>query len=207
VSKSIAIIDYNVGNILNVVRAFKKIDFEVSVAETPSEISSKTDILVLPGVGAFGAGFAELESRGFVKTLNDFRNQNRPLMGICLGMQMLFEESLELGCHKGLGFLNGRIDRIPVQIIENKKYTVPNIGWSRMSAVNEQGKDLEKTVYFVHSFYVNGVDPKDLVTTSNYGKIQIPAIVKKNNIIGFQFHPEKSGIDGLELLERVVKSF
>jgi len=205
-SKLITIIDYNVGNILNVVRAFHKIGCEVVVAETPDQVHPNTDLLVLPGVGAFAPSIAEIKSRGFLETLTEFKNSDKPIMGICLGMQMLFEESQEMGSSKGLGFLKGTIDRIPFQEISGKKFTVPNIGWHHMKSTRAENVKSEGTVYFVHSYYVKDAAPEDLVTTIHYGQVQIPAIVRRKNVFGFQFHPEKSGFFGLELLKQFVDS-
>lgn len=202
-NKLVTIIDYNVGNILNVARAFKHVGCEVSVVEKPDEINVKTNLLVLPGVGAFGSGMSELENRGFVDFLCKYNAQQMPLMGICLGMQMLFDSSKEMGEHKGLSFLSGKIDKIPNQIINNKKYPVPHIGWKRMSSSIDQ--DLNNgVVYFVHSYYVNEVDNKNLISYVRYGDIKIPAVVRNGNTVGFQFHPEKSGVYGLEMLRRFV---
>lgn len=204
-SKLVTIIDYNVGNILNVARAFKHVGCEVAIVEEPKSISKSTDLLVLPGVGAFGSGMQELQNRGFVDFLGEYQSQSKPLIGICLGMQMLFESSNEMGLHKGLGFIKGKIDRIPNQIIQEKKYPVPHIGWKKMSSQQETHAD-GGVVYFVHSYYVSEIAEEHLVSSVKYGEIKIPAIVRSGNTVGFQFHPEKSGNFGLEMLNRHIQT-
>ncbi|MEK6628255.1 MAG: imidazole glycerol phosphate synthase subunit HisH [Bdellovibrionota bacterium] len=204
-NKLVTIIDYNVGNILNVARAFKFIGCEVKIVQTATEIGV-TDLLVLPGVGSFSSGMLELEKRGFVEYLNEYhRHQKKNLMGICLGMQMLFENSLEHGESKGLGFLAGQVVKIPNQNIQGRKFPVPHVGWKKMQSHQSADKD-EGTVYFVHSYFVENA-PEEIISTSiTYGDVKIPAVVKKDNIIGFQFHPEKSAEYGLALLKKSILS-
>jgi glutamine amidotransferase len=197
----VTIIDYDAGNILNAVRAIKHIGFNVVLASKPQEVPPETAILIIPGVGAFGHGIKNIKERGFDIFINNWVKNNKPLVGICLGMQLLFEESCELGQFKGLGYLTGKMQKIPYQIINEKKYPVPHIGWAK---VNSKRADLMHSFYFVHSYFATETKANEVLGVAQYGDIQIPAIVQKNNILGFQFHPEKSAQDGLTVLKKML---
>ncbi len=203
--KKVTILDYNVGNILNVFNAFKNVGADISIAQHADEVSAQTDLLVLPGVGAFGNGIKEVKSRGFDKLLINFNELNKPIIGICLGMQMLFENSYEMGEHNGLGLLPGRINKIPSQVIDGKKFPVPHVGWNKMISNQKEDAD-EGIVYFVHSYYAQNIPSEILSSYVCYGDLKIPAIVKKDNILAFQFHPEKSGEYGLELIKKYLNN-
>lgn len=124
-------------------------------------------------------------------------------MGICLGMQLLFAESSELGQNKGLAYLSGRMDKIPHQVYGNKKFPVPHIGWAEVKTKSHESKGV---CYFVHSYYAVETKEQEVIAWANYGEVQIPAIVQKNKTLGFQFHPEKSGESGLSLLKKSIIS-
>ena len=193
----VGIIDYGVGNLFSLRSSFKAIGVEAFVSGDPAELA-KADRLVLPGVGAFEDAAKKLRE----STLDGFVRQQaaegKPLLGICLGMQMLFEKSYEYGEHEGLGLLKGQVIPMAGRIPENLK--IPHMGWNRLEVKRGQllaGVDGEY-VYFVHSFYAEGCETS-LSAVTEYG-IPITAAVEQGNIYGCQFHPEKSGNVGLSIL-------
>lgn len=208
--KHISIIDYGLGNLLSVERAFEHCGAQVNFVTTPEQIS-KSDRLVLPGVGAFGDGMNELQKRNLVPALKAFTESNRPLLGICLGMQLLFDESEEFGQHKGLGIIPGRVVAIPKTDVTGNPHKIPHIGWAPL--VGAPGsewketilKDLVpgKTMYFVHSYSAMPESPENRLSDSDYNGRVICAVVRRGSVYGCQFHPEKSGENGLS----IVRSF
>lgn len=196
----IAIIDYGVGNLFSLTSSFKKIGAEV-VVTNDIEIIKKADKLVLPGVGAFGDAAEKLKKSGLDKVIIEEANKGKQLLGICLGMQLLFDKSLEYGEHKGLGLISGEV--IPMENNIPKSLKIPHIGWNALKFHNPSPlfKYINEgdCVYFVHSFYAENCD-SSLIASSEYGR-QITAAVQKDNIFGCQFHPEKSGNVGLNILK------
>ncbi len=195
----IAIVDYGVGNLFSLISSFKKIGADISVTSDPSVIRA-ADRIILPGVGAFEDAARKLRESGLDKVIIDEAAKGKKLMGICLGMQMLFEKSYEYGCHKGLGLLKGSVVAMQGSIPDDLK--IPHIGWNALHFTRESElfKNIKNNdcVYFVHSFYA--VDCEDsLIATAEYGK-ELTAAVQKGNIMGCQFHPEKSGEVGLNIL-------
>ncbi len=196
----VAIIDYGVGNLFSLVSSFKAIGV-AAVVTGDTEIIKKADRLILPGVGAFGDAAKKLRESGLVEVIKTEAEKGKPLMGICLGMQLLFEESFEYGSHKGLGLIRGKVVGMENTIPSNLK--IPHIGWNGLKFKTESPifKYISEgdCVYFVHSFY--GVDCEEsLIATTDYGK-EITAAVGRGNIFGCQFHPEKSGSVGLKILK------
>lgn len=196
----IAIVDYGVGNLFSLVSSFGKIGAEIIVTGDP-EIIKKADKLILPGVGAFEDAARKLRESGLSEIVCDMAKSGKPLMGICLGMQLLFEKSYEYGEFEGLGLIKGEIVPMKGSLPENLK--IPHIGWNPLNIKKENPifKYISSgdCVYFVHSFY--GVNCDDsLIATSEYGK-EITAAVASGNIYGCQFHPEKSGNIGLNILK------
>lgn len=195
----IAIIDYGVGNLFSLSSSVTAVGGDVIVTGD-ARVIRKADRLILPGVGAFGDAAAKLFQSGLDKVIKEEIDKGKPLMGICLGMQLLFEESHEYGIHKGLGLIPGKIVSMEGKIPED--LNIPHIGWNGLTFRKESPifrylKDGD-CVYFVHSFY--GVDCEENITaTAEYG-IPITASVQKDNIFGCQFHPEKSGNVGLSIL-------
>jgi glutamine amidotransferase len=195
----IAIVDYGVGNLFSLERSFNAIGVEVEITSDPEKIRAAEKIL-LPGVGAFGDAAEKLRNTGLDKVVVEQAQSGKPLMGICLGMQLLFEESLEYGCHKGLGLIPGRVVSIEQVIPQGLK--IPHMGWNALAfqkdsplMANIQNGDC---VYFVHSFCA--VDCGDaVIAMAEYGA-PVTAAVQKNNVFGCQFHPEKSGAVGLNIL-------
>ena len=197
----IAIIDYGVGNLFSLTSSFAKIGAEVVVTSDAAVIAA-SDRLILPGVGAFEDAAAKLRASGLDKVLRREVEKGKPLMGICLGMQMLFEKSYEYGEHEGLGLIKGSVVPMKGSIPDDLK--IPHIGWNALHFVGEKD-DLFRYVeegdfvYFVHSYYgVN--DDGAVVATTEYGK-ELCAAVRKGNVMGCQFHPEKSGKVGLAILK------
>jgi len=196
----IAIIDYGVGNLFSLSSSIKAIGGEAVITGDP-EIIRKADQLILPGVGAFGDAAEKLFASGLDKVIKEEVSKGKPLMGICLGMQLLFEESHEYGIHKGLGLIPGKIVGMSGRIPEN--LLIPHIGWNALEIKKESPifKDVKEgdCVYFVHSFY--GIECDEHTTAvAEYG-IPVTASVQKDNVYGCQFHPEKSGEVGMRILK------
>ena len=194
----VGIIDYGVGNLFSLRSSFAAIGVEAFVSGAPSELA-KADRLILPGVGAFGDAADKLRKSGLDAFVKAQAAAGKPLMGICLGMQLLFERSYEYGDHEGLGLLKGQVVGMSGRLPEGLK--IPHMGWNALK-LEKDAKLLEEGsyVYFVHSFYAeNGAD--SIAAVTDYG-IPIPAAVEKDNIFGCQFHPEKSGNVGLEILKK-----
>lgn len=195
----IAIIDYGVGNLFSLSSSIKSIGGESVITGDP-EVIRKADQLILPGVGAFGDASAKLFASGLDVIIKEEVAKGKPLMGICLGMQLLFEEGHEYGIHKGLGLIPGKV--IPMEGMLPEGLNIPHIGWNALQFKKESPlfKDLNEGefVYFVHSYY--GVECEEYITaTAKYG-IDVTASVQKDNVYGCQFHPEKSGDTGMKIL-------
>lgn len=196
----IALIDYGVGNLFSLRSSFAMIG-EEAVVTADSNVIHEAERVILPGVGAFGDAAEKLRKSGLAETIQREVRDGKPLMGICLGMQMLFEKSYEYGEHDGLGFLKGEIRPIAEQI--PKELKIPQMGWnalllqkpSRILADIQEGE----YVYFVHSYSAVKCDDS-LIATTEYGA-ELTACVEKENVMGCQFHPEKSGSVGLRILK------
>jgi glutamine amidotransferase len=191
----IVVIDYKVGNVKSVCRAFEHLGFEAELSSDTGRIKS-ADGLVLPGVAAFG--FAVNALGDLDKVLAERVQAGIPLLGICVGFQLLFESSCEHGNHKGLGLIDGEIVSIP------EGRVIPHMGWNQVELNRDielfTGFDSDKFFYFAHSYYAEITDPKAHVGYADYG-FKLPAAVQKENVFGTQFHPEKSGPNGLKILE------
>ena len=196
----IAIIDYGIGNLFSVVSSFKYIGAEAVVTSDPEAIKN-ADRILLPGVGAFEDAAKKLRETGLDKVILDEAKAGKPILGICLGMQMLFEKSYEYGEHKGLSLLKGSV--VPMQGAIDEKLQIPHIGYNAL--IFKKSHPLLKYikegdfVYFVHSYFATGCD-ESLLASCEYGK-SITAAVALDNVTGTQFHPEKSGEVGLAILK------
>ncbi|MEW9123587.1 MAG: imidazole glycerol phosphate synthase subunit HisH [Thermotaleaceae bacterium] len=192
----IAIIDYGVGNLKSVYKALNNLGYQAQVVTTNKEIE-RSHAVILPGVGAFKDAMAQLRSSGLVEGLLKSIEAGKPVLGICLGMQLLYEKSFEDGEWEGLGLLKGEIVRF------DNGLKVPHMGWNQLKKNVEdpigRGLSNEEYVYFVHSYYLKEKEEKEVVYYCEYG-VDFPAVVRKDNIIGMQFHPEKSGKTGIKLL-------
>ena len=196
----IGIIDYGVGNLFSLKSSFEAIGEEVFVSGDKEELSKATG-LILPGVGAFADAAQKLRDSGLDEFVRKVASEGKPLMGICLGMQMLFEKSFEYGEHEGLGLLKGQV--VPMQGSIPEELKIPHIGWNALHITNKDCpilKDINEgdCVYFVHSYYAQDCDDS-LCATTEYGK-ELTAAVAKDNVYGCQFHPEKSGAVGMKIL-------
>ncbi len=201
-AQTIAIIDYGAGNLRSVRNALEHVGAHVITVDRPEQLDGAAKI-VLPGVGAFGAGINALRAAGFEEPLRQAAESSVPLFGICLGMQYLFEASDEMGAHRGLGLLPGRVRRFPAQGPK-----VPHIGWNQLHIRRDHpllvGVESGAYAYFVHSYYVEVGDPGDLLAETDYG-ITYASIVARDNIFGIQPHPEKSQAVGLRILKNFVE--
>lgn len=197
----IGIVDYGRGNLRSVEKALEKVGFEAMIMASPAELDSVNG-LILPGVGAFADAMQALREEGWVEPLIQFARSGRPFLGICLGMQILFEVGEEHGEHAGLGLLAGRVVKFP----PGRK--VPHMGWNSLEIEQSsrllEGIPNQSYFYFVHSYYAEPAEKKDILATSDYGII-FPAVVGKDNVWGAQFHPEKSSPWGLQLLTNFGK--
>ena len=201
----IAVIDYGVGNLFSLLSSLNYVGLHTKLTNDIEEIKNANGI-ILPGVGAFRDAIGNLEKYGLKETLINEAKNGKPFLGICLGMQMLFEKSYEYGEYEGLGLINGTVEEIKKYIPENSDLKIPHMGWNSL-IINERFKDDKilkdvdnnEYVYYVHSYFAK-TDTKNIVTYSEYGT-KIPGIVKNENVYGMQFHPEKSGDTGLKLLK------
>jgi len=200
----IAIVDYNMGNLASVKNAFAKLGKDTVVENNPEKFKDY-DKLILPGVGAFGDAMEHLKERNMVEPIKEFAASGKPMIGICLGMQLLFESSEEFGKHEGLGLIKGS-----VTAFDSSKFSeplkVPHMGWNRMFTKEHPlfvGLDEEHYLYFVHTYHVNCTDENDIIGTTNYG-YEFTSAVAHDNIFGIQPHPEKSHENGLHILENFI---
>ena len=203
------IIDYGVGNLFSLTSSVKALGGDAVVSGRDEDIRSAGRIL-LPGVGAFGDAIEKLRRTGLVPVLEEQIRAGKPLMGICLGMQLLFEKSYEYGEHEGLGWLQGSVKSLSeaLKAAGEDKLKVPHMGWNSLTFTDKKSPLLADTpegsfVYFVHSFYAVDCE-ESLRAWSPYG-VRVPALVEKDNVYGCQFHPEKSGSVGLKILESFLR--
>ncbi|MCA1031524.1 imidazole glycerol phosphate synthase subunit HisH [Bacillus timonensis] len=200
----IGIIDYGMGNLYSVSKALERMGVSYLISESPQELEQTTGLL-LPGVGSFKDAMDRLNDSGLTSFIKSSVENGKPLLGICLGMQLLFEESVENGYSKGLGLLEGDVVRIPGITESGTSYKVPHMGWNELTLNNPspllQGID-GGYVYFVHSYYVRTV-PEVVLASSQYD-VLVPAVVGKNKVFGTQFHPEKSSEVGVSILKNFI---
>jgi imidazole glycerol-phosphate synthase subunit HisH len=201
----IGIIDYGMGNLFSVSKALERLNVPYFISDE-SEKLMNADGLILPGVGSFRDAMLRLNETGLSELIKQYVDAGKPLLGICLGMQLLFEESEENGFTRGLGLLSGQVVRFSGKSNEGKNYKVPHMGWNKLAfkrSSNIVNKISESHVYFVHSYYVK-TDDKDILIASSDYHIEVPAVVGNQNILGMQFHPEKSSKLGMQLLKNYV---
>lgn len=196
----IAIIDYGVGNLFSLSSSLRFLGLETTITADPKELE-RADRIILPGVGAFADAIEKLRSTGLVGTIRAQAAAGKPLLGICLGMQLLFDKSYEYGEHEGLGLVPGQVVPLADQLPAGLK--VPHIGWNRLQILKKEDPLFrysgdEDYVYYVHSYYAAGCEENTLAV-SEYG-IPVTGVVRAGSVLGTQFHPEKSGDAGLRLL-------
>lgn len=207
----IHVVDYGIGNLYSVARAITKVGAESRTTSDAAEIAA-ADRLILPGVGAFRDGMQGLRNASLDSAVIDFANSGKPLLGICLGMQMLASASTEFGEHQGLGLIPGQVEAIPAQAADGSPHKVPFIGWTELSPARAEGFrgtplssiESDHAVYLVHSYHFVPDDPADLLATYDYDGVPVTAAVARGNIIGCQFHPEKSAGIGLGLIRHFL---
>lgn len=204
----IAIIDYGMGNLRSVQKGFEKIGCDATVTADP-RIVMQADRIVLPGVGAFRDCMHNLEQAGFVEPILKVIAEGRPFLGICVGMQLLFSDSVEFGLYSGLNIIPGHVLRFSDQMtVAGEKLKVPQMGWNQLSFKRRPpafaGVDDGSNVYFVHSYYVKPDDSSVIATTTDYG-IEFCSSVWRDNVVATQFHPEKSQAIGLQILKNFAE--
>jgi len=208
--KNIIIIDYEMGNLRSVEKAFESLGYAARVSADPHTIAT-ADKVVLPGVGAFRDCIGNLRAGGFVPPLLAHVAAGKPLLGICVGMQMLFDQSEEFGLHQGLGLIPGQVKRFPAGMVEaGETLKVPHMGWNsirlqRPDAPLFAGVADDSYVYFVHSYYCAAAEPNVVAASCTYGDITFAASIWQGNIMATQFHPEKSQTIGLKIFDNFGK--
>jgi len=200
----IGIVDYNMGNLASVQNAFVKLGEKTTVESNPAKFK-EYEKLILPGVGAFGDAMEHLREREMIEAIREFATSGKPMLGICLGMQLLFESSEEFGKHEGLGLIKGNVTPF-----DSTKFSeplkIPHMGWNRMFTQNHplfENLDKEYYLYFVHTYHVNCADEDDIIGRTNYG-YEFTSAVAHKNIMGIQPHPEKSHDNGMKILENFI---
>lgn len=208
----VTIIDYGVGNLLSVQRGFEHCGAKVILSANPEKILAAQRV-VLPGVGAFGNGIQALKALQLVHVIQEIAESGTPLLGICLGMQLLLEHSEEFGSSNGLALIPGHVTAIPDLSTSGESLKIPHIGWNKIFPPKQtdwhgtllSGNQPDDAMYFVHSFMANPDDNKYRLAECTYGGYQIAAVIRHDNIMGCQFHPEKSGEHGLKVLRQFIE--
>ena len=209
---STVVIDYGIVNLKNILRSFEYIGVPIDSAVDPDQVL-KADRIILPGVGAFASGMNELRTRGMDDAVKCIANAGRPVLGICLGMQMLLDTSIEYGQHQGLGLIPGSVVPIPTNSVGMGRRKIPHIGWNALRypshASSWKNSCLNRApegsfFYFVHSFMVVPEKSSHILAQCIYEGLPVTAAIKKDNITGLQFHPERSGPIGLEILHEFM---
>jgi len=215
-SLRITIVDYGLGNIFNILRAVEYLGYKACFSSKYNDIIN-SDFLILPGVGAFEDGMIALKEKGLVEIIQEYVNQNKPLLGVCLGMQLLMSTSEEFGRHEGLNLINGEVVHFPKAKRKGMFYKIPHIGWNKiqLNSINRKNNSREMVLreinhnsfyYFTHSFIVQPNSHENCVALSNYGGIEFCSVINKGKIWGCQFHPELSGVDGLKFFKYLLES-
>ena len=207
----VTIVDYGVGNLLSVQRGFEHCGAKVISTSNPNEIFSAKR-LVLPGVGAFGSGMKALDVLQLIPVIKEVAEHGIPLLGICLGMQLLLDHSEEFGLTPGLGLISGKVIAIPDFSERGERLKIPHIGWNKLVPANQAGwqgtilsaNDPDDAMYFIHSFMATPSDNSHRLADCVYGGNHIAAVIHRDNIMGCQFHPEKSGGIGLKVLRQFL---
>lgn len=209
--KNVIIIDYGLGNLFSISQACIHCGHTPEISNDPEKVAN-ADYLILPGMGAFGVAMDQLNKSGLTGSIKEYANSGKPLLGVCLGLQLLFDYSEEFGHHEGLGLVRGKVLRFP-DTVNGTKVKIPNIGWSGIMPYNNTRwdnsplKDVPKEdckMYFVHSYYVLPDNENDMLSRTNYLGFDYTSSVASSNIYGVQFHPEKSGEPGLTIYKNFL---
>jgi len=200
----ITIVDYGMGNLRSVHKAFEHLGFSAEVTDDARKVE-RAERLVLPGVGAFGDCIDTLKRGGFVEAIQAHIHSGRPFLGICLGLQVLFERSEEFGIHSGLGVIPGTVEHFPMDMqVDGEALKIPHMGWNQIQIERAcpllRGVDNDSYVYFVHSYRVIPTQAEDVLTTTAYG-VRFCSAIWRDNVMATQFHPEKSQAVGLKILK------
>jgi glutamine amidotransferase len=211
--RTVTIVDFGMGNLLSVRNAFEYHDAIVNITSDPKDVA-EAEVIVLPGVGAFPAAMKNLERLNLIDSIKSFASREQPLLAICLGMQLLMDSSDEFALTNGLGLIPGRVQKIP-PTLEKFGEKTPRIGWREITIPDKQeswrGSILEEcsnesSMYFVHSYRVLPKERQDFLAVSQINEFEVCSAIKRNNLTGVQFHPEKSGKNGLKLIKSFLKS-
>ena len=207
--KKIVIVDYQMSNLFSVVRAIEKIGHTPKLSSSNRDLKN-ADAVILPGVGAFSSAMKNLKKLELVEPIKDYIKTGRPFMGVCLGLQLLFEESEEFGIHSGLGVINGGVKKF--ENVQGNSNPIPQIGWNKISPFKQNWEtsplnDVETSswMYFVHSYYVVPKNKEVILSKTSYCGQEYCSSIKKNNVFATQFHPEKSGSLGLKIYDNWLK--
>ena len=210
---NVVVIDLGIGNLMSIIRGLEYCGAKVIVTSNP-EIILNSSHVVLPGDGAFKFAMEQVKKRNLLNTLKSFNKSNSNLLGICIGMQMLFDESSEFENYEGLGLISGKVVPIPNKDTNGKKLTLPHIGWNNLQKSDHlknwnetllENNKVKDEMYFIHSYMATPLNPSCKVAVCIYGGHKITAVVMKNKITGCQFHPEKSGNLGLKILKKFIE--
>ncbi len=218
VGQNLVIVDYGMGNIFSVKSACDRVGLSTTISQNPDELYN-ADGIILPGVGAFKEAMLSLDNLGLSQAIRDAFKSNKLILGLCLGMHLLFTESYEFGWHKGLDIISGDVVKMDSHRINGRNYKVPHIGWNRVKRVDSNtvgSRDLWQEslldglpdlvyMYFLHSFYVRPENPGLLLSTTDYGNNIFCSGLRNCNLFGFQFHPERSGPSGLHIYKNLSK--
>lgn len=208
----VMVIDYGVGNLLSVCRSLEYCGAKVATSSVKSEILESSHV-ILPGVGAFASAMSALARLGLVDVIETLASKQTPLLGICLGMQLLLDESDEFGTTKGLGLIPGRVIPIPNCTISGSKHKIPHIGWNELRPTLAgtswkntliENNNPSDAAYFVHSFMAETKNPSHCIANVSYGGHSLAAVINRGAITGCQFHPEKSGEVGMKILKKFI---
>ncbi|MAJ29745.1 MAG: imidazole glycerol phosphate synthase subunit HisH [Gammaproteobacteria bacterium] len=207
--KDVTILDYGIGNLLSVSRAIHESGGIANITDDREKIAT-ADYLILPGVGNFSLAIKELRDRGFEESILNHQSKERPLLGICLGMQLFFDSSEEEGLHKGLGIISGSVKSIPTKNQSGFSHKIPHIGWSPLELNLKEDNESKSILndqhdgqffYFIHSYQGHVDKAEECIAITKYNDLNITAVIQKNYAIGCQFHPEKSGENGIKFLK------